>query len=53
MGMFTEAQIVTVTQQTNDLLVQLIAEARRTNELLAQLASPANRPPGSASAPTS
>jgi hypothetical protein len=47
MGMFTESQIVSVTQQTNELLVQLIAEARRTNELLFQLASTASQPPGS------
>ena len=45
MGMITESQIVSATQQTNELLGQLIAEVRHTNALLEWLGQVVNTGP--------
>ena len=37
MGMITEGQILRATEQTNELLAQLVAEQQRTNQLLEAL----------------
>ena len=44
MGMVTEGQILRATEQTNELLAQLLLEQQRTNQLLEALFRPPTTP---------
>lgn len=53
MGMITEGQILRATEQTNELLAQLLVEQQRTNQLLEALFRPSTTTPSASERSTS